>query len=374
VLVAVAGGNLQGVEVVYLARKAGWEVLLMDRNSGVPASGLCDRFVQLDVRREKDLSQLLSDVDLLIPALENDEALASLVRCTRDADVPFAFDPHAYAVSSSKLKSDDLFQRSGIPIPGVWPSCPMPVIVKPSRESGSSGIRIFRDSDSLNEFLNRAGGEWVVQAYIDGPTYSLEVLGTPGCYSVFQVTDLYMDESYDCKGVAAPTHLPLELVSKFETISLEIAALVNLDGLMDVEVVLDHDELRVLEIDARFPSQTPTTVFHSTGFNMIEALGNLFTTGSMPREIDFRHAKGVIYEHIRVLGGTVEFAGEHIMSNAGPLYLIEDFFGADEVITNYKAGRTEWVATLIVSGTDRSDANRRREQVLVELRRRFKLI
>jgi len=278
-LVAVAGGNLQGVEVAYLARKAGWEVLVVDRRAGVPAAGLADRFVQLDLRREEAFQKLLADVDLLIPALENDAALASLTRCARSADVPFAFDPSAYAVSSSKRASDLLFDRSGIPCPAAWPHCPMPVIVKPSRDSGSANIKIIREKDALKAFLAKAGGEWVVQAYIEGPTYSLEVLGNPGDYRVLQVTDLYMDDVYDCKAVVAPSLMPAELVSGFEKISRKLAGLVNLEGLMDVEVIMDQGELKVLEIDARFPSQTPTAVYHSTGFNMLEAMGGLFLTG-----------------------------------------------------------------------------------------------
>ena len=39
--VAVVGGNLQGVEVAYLAHKAGWEVFLIDKRTGAPASGIC---------------------------------------------------------------------------------------------------------------------------------------------------------------------------------------------------------------------------------------------------------------------------------------------------------------------------------------------
>jgi pyrrolysine biosynthesis protein PylC len=31
VLAAVVGGNLQGTEAVYLSKKAGWEVLLIDK-------------------------------------------------------------------------------------------------------------------------------------------------------------------------------------------------------------------------------------------------------------------------------------------------------------------------------------------------------
>ena len=57
--VAVAGGKLQGVEAAYLAHKAGWEVLLLDREDHVPASGLCDRFIQVDVTGDADVAGLL---------------------------------------------------------------------------------------------------------------------------------------------------------------------------------------------------------------------------------------------------------------------------------------------------------------------------
>ena len=281
-LVAVAGGNLQGVEVAYLARKAGWDVLVVDKNPQAPASGMGHWFVQQDLRDERRLGALLAQADLLIPALENDAVLASLARCARSNDIPFAFDPAAYAVSSSKKASDNLFARSGIPAPETWPHCSLPVIIKPSRASGSSGISILNDRTAVEAFLKENTGEWVVQAYVKGPTYSLEVVGREGDYVLPQVTDLHMDEQYDCRAVTAPSQLKPELIAQLETISLEIAQLVNLNGLMDVEVVENDHQLRVLEIDARFPSQTPTAVYHSNGFNMVAALGELFINGRMP--------------------------------------------------------------------------------------------
>ena len=38
-LIAVVGGKLQGVEAVYLAKKAGWKTLVIDKNPDVPAAG-----------------------------------------------------------------------------------------------------------------------------------------------------------------------------------------------------------------------------------------------------------------------------------------------------------------------------------------------
>lgn len=48
---------------------------------------------------------------------------------------------------------------------------------------------------------------------------------------------------------------------------------------MDVEAILTRYGWRVLEIDARFPSQTPVTVYLSTGVNLAMALETCFLDG-----------------------------------------------------------------------------------------------
>ncbi len=105
-LVAVIGGKLQGIEAAYLAKKAGWQVWVIDRKTAVPAAGLCDRFKQVNITTQKDLEHALKGVDLVIPALENADALDCLNRFSFNSEIPLAFDPVAYSLSSSKLKSD----------------------------------------------------------------------------------------------------------------------------------------------------------------------------------------------------------------------------------------------------------------------------
>ena len=75
--VAVVGGKLQGVEVCYLAKKANWTVHLFDKNENVPACGLADNFFKVNVFTSQ-FSRLIGQYDLIIPALENYEALVEL--------------------------------------------------------------------------------------------------------------------------------------------------------------------------------------------------------------------------------------------------------------------------------------------------------
>jgi pyrrolysine biosynthesis protein PylC len=372
--VVIVGAGLQGIEAVYLARKTGWESILVDKTAEPPASGLCHRFIQSDVTDTRGFEALIENagtVDLVVPALENSEALAALRQWSLTSTVPLAFDAAAYRVSSSKLHSDALFSRLGVPAPKPWPGCGFPVIAKPDRSSGSRGVERFESAGQLEA---RFGGAlppqgWVLQEYVEGPSYSLEVVGVPGDYEALQVTDLEMDDTYDCKRVTTPATLAPGRVEQFKDIGIKIAEALELRGLMDVEVILHGNELKVLEIDARLPSQTPTAVFHSLGCNLLESLAACFTDFKPRRPR--RKKKAVIYEHIEVNGETIAVLGEHIMSEAGPLSWYEDFFGADEAITNYHAESHKWVATLIIHGPTRQAVSDKQHRVHTTIKQKF---
>jgi pyrrolysine biosynthesis protein PylC len=322
--------------------------------------------VQTDVTAGPDLSEILADVDLVIPALENDAALSFLTGWCRTATVPFAFDPTAYAISSSKLKSDELFRRLGLPAPLPWPDCGYPVLAKPSRGSGSQAVTVFHDAGALEIHFGTAlsAPGWVLQEYLEGSQHSLEVMGLPGNYRALQVTDLFMDDIYDCRRVVAPTILPPELVAEFEKLSLRIAEALNLHGIMDVEVILNPAGFKILEIDARLPSQTPITVYWSSGQNMIEMLGELFAGKCQKPQTELQVRRGTVFEHIRVSSEVLETSGEHIMAQNEPLYLRPNFFGADEAITNFDQAKKQWVATLIVLASSRGSALAKEERIL----------
>ena len=366
--VVVVGGKLQGVEAVYLAKKAGWKVVLVDKDSWVPAAELCDRFYPMDVTNVAEWIPFLKDIDLIIPALENQAALDSLIRSAKSANVPLMFDEGAYAISSSKIKSNELFARIGVPAPIPWPECGFPLIVKPSGASGSKGVVKLKSSQQFHRLFEKGLKDWVIEEYLEGPSYSLEVMGFSGVYKVLHITELHMDQVYDCKRVAGSAHLSDQLRAEFEKIGLSLAKNLNLNGIMDLETILHQGHLNVLEIDARLPSQTPIAVYHATGINMLEILGQAFVINRPWPAFEVNERRGVILEHIRVENDSLEVSGEHIMSDVGPLYLYPDFFGTHEALTNYLPGKTEWSATLIITGEDLKEAWDKRCSVIQAIR------
>ena len=363
-LVAIVGGNLQGVEATYLAKKAGWQVLLIDKNPEASASLMCDRFLPQTITTNDDPKEILKQVALIIPALENDKVLRILEKWSLETGIPLAFDMAAYAISSSKKRSNQLFKEININAPKSWPQCTFPIVVKPDGESGSRGVEVIQSEKELaSRFTDKATlKKMVTEEYLEGPSYSIEVIGFPGDYTPLQVTQLHMDNDYDCKRVLAPSGFDLTRVMEFEQMAIRVAERIQLKGLMDLEVILNEGELKMLEIDARLPSQTPTTVFQSTGINMVKLLGELFLTGKMNVN-NTNQPQTAIYEHIKVIKDHIEVMGEHIMSGIGSLQLLQGLFGADEVITNFHPDLNEWVATLILKGKSIEEVLDKKQQI-----------
>ena len=375
--VAVVGGKLQGAEAVYLALQAGWQVLLIDRAPDVPARGLAHSFIQMDVTTNAaDLSDIFEDMDLIVPALENDKALKSLKDLAKRRRFPFAFDDAAYALTSSKQKSDSLFKELGLPAPQAWPDCSFPVIMKPSGLSGSQGIRKINNREEMASIRleeNLDSGHWVIQEFLEGPSFSLEIVGLNRKYRTLQPTIIEVDRSFDCKRVVAPAGLSEALRDEFDEIAVAVAEALDLRGIMDIEVILHKNELKILEVDARLPSQTPTAVLKSTGINMLELLYEIFNRETIPDRPPTVKEKEVIYEHIRVSPDALEISGEHIIAEARLLRHQVDFFGADEALTDFDPDFRSWVATLILTGKTKEQVAQKHRRVLETIRRTFGL-
>ncbi len=374
--IAVIGGKLQGMEAVYLAKKAGWEILLIDKREHPPARGLCDQFMKMDLLTDQFENQVFDGVDLIIPALEDALVLDRLKRLTFVTKTPVAFDLSAYLYSASKIRSNRLFRQMGLLMPDPYPLCGFPRLIKPDQASGSSGVKIIHNETQWQaEFPEGViPDDMVVQQFLDGPSYSIEVIGTPGYYEALQVTDIHMDATYDCKRVCAPTMLSTDKVDEFKAVSIAIAEQIKLKGLMDVEVILHDDRLYLLEIDARLPSQTPIVVYHSIGINMLKILAQCFLEKDLPRSRPHtRDEKGTILEHIAVDQNSLCVTGEGALSQAMDLKLIPVFFGADEALTNYREGRNHWVATLIFNGNDFTHAWSRRNAAMAAIQKHFHL-
>ena len=285
---AIVGGKLQGTEAAYLAGEAGYDVVLVDRRADRPASGLAAETHVFDVTADPVRTrELLLGCDAVLPACEDEATLEFLSSFAPGLGVPLLFDFNAYLVTQSKVASNELFARLDVPRPRPWPACGLPAVVKPSVGSGSTGVRLVVSEPGLvlaRAALAAQGEQAVVEEYVAGPSLSIEVIALGGEALTLLPTFLEFDAVCDCKRVVAPVE-PVAPVSAATMAALDhvarrLADGVSLGGVMDVEVMVAADGTpKVIEIDARLPSQTPAAVFHASGANIVELLVESFAAG-----------------------------------------------------------------------------------------------
>lgn len=355
----VVGAKLQGVEAMYLARKAGFYVMVADRNADAPGILLADEAVITDVYDENTMLPLFQKIDAVLPAVEDIHVLLKLEEYGGKTGKPVIFDRSAYSISCSKQNSNRLFVENRLPVPAVYPDCGYPVILKPDGLSGSQFVRKAFNPSEVEAYLTMHELEGtVIQEYLEGPSYSLEVIGDGENYFFPQITEVICDQNYDCKRIIAPAALSPSEEQQMLAIGESLARSLHIKGIFDIEVISHHGQLKLLEIDARLPSQTPVSVYHSTGINMVEmlvhiALGQVEKVRVLPtRQVCF-------YQQIQVSSGQISVLGEHIMSACRNLRIREGFFGSTDAITDYSEGSSDWKAIIITTGADRHQAQER---------------
>jgi pyrrolysine biosynthesis protein PylC len=124
-------------------------MFLIDKNPRAGASLMCDSFLPLTITCEIAPCEMLKDVDLILPAMENDMVLAILEKWSLETAIPLAFDMEPYAISSSKKRSDQIFKDFNINAPKSWPECGYHIVVKSDGQSGSRGVKIIHNEKEL---------------------------------------------------------------------------------------------------------------------------------------------------------------------------------------------------------------------------------
>ena len=245
---------------------------LIDRAEDAPASGLADRVITADVFDEARVSEVFREADCVFPAIEDTEVLKQIGRYCRKAGKGISLTKKPIIISSSKQRSNQMMRELGVPVPGDFPQCGYPVICKPDASSGSRGVLLIRTEEEFRRLPERDVKHAVIQQYLSGPVYSLEVLGNGRETIVPMITEVVVDRGYDCKRIVAPAALEDERAEEFRAIAEKINSRLHNRGLFDIEAILHDGRWYVLEIDARFPSQTPISVFCSSGINYVEFL------------------------------------------------------------------------------------------------------
>ena len=363
--IGIVGGALQGMEAVLLSRKAGYRTVVLDRRVSAPACYLADSSCTVDIAlNPEDALKSLSDCDAVIPACEDLQALNALENLRSRLDIPLLFDPVAYRKSSSKAESNKIMAEAGVPLPKSWPECGFPAIVKPSCQSGSIGVSEVDNEKSMEIALQNVtelNDTPIVQEFVHGKSVSIEVIGSHGHCRAYATTEVVLSNNYDCKRViCGPNILPPDADKEFLDIGKKIGDTLHLNAIMDVEAIYASEGLKVLEIDARLPSQTPLAVEAATGINLLQEM--ISPSNAVPSK------SWSSYEHYVVEGNKMHSSGEKEFSHVDRPHFVKGLFGSDEAVTDYIPGRKNWRITVINHGATAKEIEDKRRNLLMTLK------
>ncbi len=167
-----------------------------------------------------------------------------------------------------------------------------PVIVKPAAGSGSIGVKLCKNVNELlkhsNQLLNLRENERgnaietkiLVQQYIEGQEYSVEVLKTDKNFEILGITQKYLGEEpfFVETGHDFPAELKEDIALKIKEIVLRSLNAVNFNfGAAHIELRVHNNTPYIIEINPRLAGgMIPELIKKSNGIDLIDILLDLY--------------------------------------------------------------------------------------------------
>jgi len=355
--ILIIGAELEGIEAVYLAQEAGYEIIVIDKDPQALTREMVDQFIVVNVFEEDIMLTLFEEVDVVLPVIKNEKVISQILKYGRKKNTPVIADLDAYQLSHSKVQSNHLFETLKLPISSKYPNCHFPVIVKSDTHRKHVGATKINTQTELENFLKTQKYPVIIEEYLQGRSFALEVIGDSNRYCYPLTTEKIVDRNDDCKTVIAPANISNELELEILNIAKRLSKKIKINGIFEIEVINHKGVLKLLTIDARLPSQTPISVYHATGVNMVKILIEM-RLGTF-QYFDYQYKQVCLYQQICVKDGTIAVLGQQAILKCNSLKRIKGIFESKEMITDYEKGKKEFTAIVIITGQTLKQAQER---------------
>ena len=197
------------------------------------------------------------------------------VRATDKAAMIRAFEEHGvahprYAVAECRERFDALADKVSFPC-----------VIKPTDNAGSRGVALVRSREELAAAYEYSRGESrsgavILEEYLRGPEFSVEVVVTEGTPHVLQITDKLTTGAphFVEMGHSQPTAQPEDRQEMIRDLACRAVKAVGIDtGPAHVEMILTEDGPKMVELGARMGGDCIAThlVPLSTGIDIVAA-------------------------------------------------------------------------------------------------------
>jgi len=188
-----------------------------------------------------------------------------------------------------------------------------PCIVKPTDNAGSRGVVLVQDMENLDAAYEYAhqesrGGAVIIEEYLCGPEFSVEVMVVDGEPHVLQVTDKLTTGAphFVEMGHNQPSRQTPENVERIKDLARRAVRAIGIQsGPAHVELILTENGPKMVELGARMGGDCITThlVPLSTGIDMVGATIDV-ACGKKP-DISRRYDKAAAIRYFNSSAGTL---------------------------------------------------------------------
>lgn len=193
-------------------------------------------------------------------------------------------------------------QEIGIHYPQTYPlsrwkayqrTIKFPFVIKPIKTLGGLGIRLIRNQDEFDDFLNNTVDSldnFFIQEYIRGENISTTLIGNKIDYQVLSINkqliglkQLGTEMPFKYCGNIVPYDCPSQIAKEIVNCSIKISKLFNLIGIFGIDFVLKGTTPYFMEINPRFPG-TIELLYLLTRLNAIQLQINA-VKGILPKKV-----------------------------------------------------------------------------------------
>lgn len=288
--------------------------------------------IQLDTTDVKKIVDLLKPMDQVIAVFSSSEYFISIAaQVALQLRLP-GNDPHAISACRDKAVLAEKLIANNIATPisklittlddakSTLQSLRFPVVIKPASGSGSIGVKLCYDEHQYSEHIlslllsdknergNTIPARILVQEYIQGPEYSVEVIAQHGEYHVLGVTQKYLSqEPYFVEtGHDFPAVIDLEFEKHItDTVKRALTIMGLTVGAAHIELRYYQNKVYIIEINPRLAGgMIPALIQEALGIDVIDLVLNLYCNQPIDCHAD-QHRYASIRFIIPVSAGTI---------------------------------------------------------------------
>lgn len=324
--ILIIGASVLQLPAIIKAKKKGFDVGVADYNPKAIGAKYADKYFNVSTINIEGVVNVAKNYKPDgIMTLATDMPMRAVAKACEVCGLPgISFETAVKATDKGEMIK--AFETHGVQHPwyhivftehelkAVIDGLTYPCIIKPTDNAGSRGVILCHDRKELerayvfsrNESRN---GAVIIEEYLQGPEFSIEVMVVDGVPHILQITDKVTTGAphFVEMGHSQPTKQPEEVQERIRDLACRAVKAVGIDiGPAHVEMILTKEGPKMVELGARMGGDCITThlVPLSTGIDMVGATIDL-AIGRQPNLVP-KWKKGASIRYFQTSAGILK--------------------------------------------------------------------